>query len=149
MFHDVLLLGKGGRTVYLGESSRALEYRLFSPLLSSSSSLPLVHFSSCFLLFFNIQRYFEMLGFVCPPLVNPPDFFLDVISGEVERQGHPEFVPQDLFDLWEQNRNKYPKRGRGVKGFLYFIHFLFFFKYFIYFIYFLYIIFYICFFVWF
>jgi len=48
MLDDVLLLGKGGRTVYLGESKKAL-------------------------------GYFESLGFKCPPLVNPPDFFLDVI----------------------------------------------------------------------
>jgi hypothetical protein len=27
MFHDVLLLGKGGKTVYLGESGRAIEYQ--------------------------------------------------------------------------------------------------------------------------
>jgi len=50
-----------------------------------------------------------MLGFKCPPLVNPPDFFLDLISGEVERQGHPEFAPQHLFDLWEENRHMYPE----------------------------------------
>ena len=67
MFDDVLLLAKGGKTVYMGDSQRALEY-------------------------------FERLGFACPPHFNPAgtidfiaivnciDFYLDVISGQVENK---------------------------------------------------------------
>ena len=73
MFDDVLLLGKGGRTVYLGPANAALSY-------------------------------FERLGFRCPPLVNAADFMMDVISGEVPREGHPEFRASDLFDIWNQQR---------------------------------------------
>ena len=97
--------------MYLGESSRALEYLKIRSLPHFSLFLNLaVVLSPCLsplLPSLSFLRYFEMLGFVIPPLVNPPDFFLDVISGEVERQGHPDFVPKDLFDLWEQNRHKY------------------------------------------
>ena len=52
LFHDVLLLGKGGVTVYLGPSEGALDY-------------------------------FAALGFECPRLENPADFFMDVIAGKV------------------------------------------------------------------
>lgn len=46
--------------------------------------------------------YFESIGFHCPPMVNPPDFFMDVIGGFVEREGDPTFVKEDLFKLWEE-----------------------------------------------
>ena len=49
MFDDVLLLGKGGRTVYMGPSAQTLSY-------------------------------FEALGYSCPQHVNPPDFFLDIMT---------------------------------------------------------------------
>lgn len=48
MFHKVLLLGKGGRTVYFGLTSE-------------------------------VESYFEKLGFICPPKVNPSDFLMDGI----------------------------------------------------------------------
>jgi ABC-type multidrug transport system ATPase subunit len=73
MFHDVLLLGKGGRTVYLGPSEEALSY-------------------------------FENLGFKCPQHTNPADFFMDVISGLVHREGDPAFKPEDLFRFWEEDK---------------------------------------------
>lgn len=69
LFHSMLLLGKGGQTVFLGSSEQAL-------------------------------NYFSNLGFVLPPNENPADFFLDVISGEVRREGDPDFQPSDLFELW-------------------------------------------------
>ena len=72
-FHKVLLLGKGGRTVYLGPAEDAV-------------------------------HYFASIGFECPALQNPADFFMDVISGEVPCQGKPDFQPSDLFDLWETHR---------------------------------------------
>ena len=77
MFHTVLLLGKGGRVVYLGPSEKAL-------------------------------GYFESLGFECAPHVNPPDFFMDVINGDVKRKGHPNFKPSDLFNLWQTHRATVP-----------------------------------------
>ena len=73
MFHKVLLLGKGGRTVYLGPSEKAL-------------------------------TYFESIGFAAPPNINPADFMMDVIAGEIPREGYPGFKPQDLFELWEENK---------------------------------------------
>lgn len=46
-----------------------------------------------------MEEYFESLGFVCPPKVNPPDFLLDVISGEISKAG---FNPEKLADIWEE-----------------------------------------------
>ena len=48
--------------------------------------------------------YFALLGFPMPRLCNPADFFLDVVSGECKREGHPDFTPEDLFVLWEEYR---------------------------------------------
>lgn len=69
MFHDVLLLGKGGRTVYLGPTEEA-------------------------------EAYFASLGFVCPPHVNPADFFLDVISSEAPRTDGTFTNSAELASLW-------------------------------------------------
>lgn len=57
MFHKVLLLAKGGKLVYYGAPDDALTY---------------------------FESY---IGIKCPPHVNPPDFFMDVISGEVNEAG--------------------------------------------------------------
>jgi ABC-type multidrug transport system ATPase subunit len=79
-FHDVLLLGKGGRAVYLGPSETALDY-------------------------------FENNGFECPKRVNPPDFMMDVIAGNVSdkfRNDHPNWHQNDLFQMWidyQKNQN--------------------------------------------
>jgi len=51
-FDSVLLLGKGGRSVYCGPTSECVSY-------------------------------FTSLGFPLPPLVNPADHFLDIISNKV------------------------------------------------------------------
>jgi ABC-type multidrug transport system ATPase subunit len=51
--------------------------------------------------------YFEMLGFKAPATANPADFFMDVISGSVPREGHPEFKREDLFILWKRYRSKF------------------------------------------
>lgn len=69
MFHDLLLLGKGGRTVYLGPTEAAVDY-------------------------------FAKLGFIAPAQCNPADFLIDIVSGAVPRQGFPDFVKEDLFQLW-------------------------------------------------
>jgi ABC-type multidrug transport system ATPase subunit len=96
MFDEVLLLGKGGKTVYLGPTEE-------------------------------VSNYFEELGFVCPPHINPADFYLDVISGDVRpskalpmlaeislkssdsiipiKQGtrpNDGFNPQVLVEVWQQ-----------------------------------------------
>ena len=52
MFHQVLLLAKGGKLVFFDEPQAALPY------------------------------FENVLGVKCPPHVNPPDFFMDTISGE-------------------------------------------------------------------
>eukprot|EP01028_Stygiella_incarcerata_P003362 TRINITY_DN16664_c0_g1_i1.p1 TRINITY_DN16664_c0_g1~~TRINITY_DN16664_c0_g1_i1.p1 ORF type:complete len:812 (-),score=177.77 TRINITY_DN16664_c0_g1_i1:105-2474(-) len=63
MFDDVLLIGVGGRTVFLG---------------------------SCDL----VMPYFEtVLEFSCPEKTNPPDFFLDVLSGKMGSKGRDMFTP--------------------------------------------------------
>lgn len=79
-FHDVLLLGKGGKAVYLGPSNKAIDY-------------------------------FASIGLECPARMNPPDFFMDVIAGEVSneyRALHPNFSPADLFTLWQEHSNRLP-----------------------------------------
>lgn len=67
MFDEVLLLAKGGRTVYLGPTLEA-------------------------------QRYFEELGYKIPPKMNPADFLMDVISGEIEST-RPQVL--SLPEIWE------------------------------------------------
>mmetsp|Transcript_7124 Transcript_7124/g.15227 ORF Transcript_7124/g.15227 Transcript_7124/m.15227 type:complete len:853 (-) Transcript_7124:98-2656(-) len=42
--------------------------------------------------------YFESIGYPCPDLTNPADFFMDVISGLVECSGGQS--SEDLADLW-------------------------------------------------
>lgn len=50
--------------------------------------------------------YFKKVGFEPPPHMNPSDFFMDVISGDVPREGHPNFVPADLIDFWNEQRGE-------------------------------------------
>jgi ABC-type multidrug transport system ATPase subunit len=101
LIDDVLLLGKGGKVVYHGESTKAL-------------------------------GYFENLGFKCPEHVNPPDFFMDVISGDIPRIGDPEFQREDLFEFWRQTDSKIepsdfdktrtPKQESRSRKTLFFVH---------------------------
>jgi hypothetical protein len=65
----VLLLGPGGRTVYLGPASRAKEY-------------------------------FQALGFPFPADANPIDVIMEIIAGDVPRNGDPDFKATDLFEFW-------------------------------------------------
>lgn len=67
MFHRVLLLAKGGKLVYYGAPGDALKY------------------------------FEEYIGIKCPPHVNPPDFFMDVISGEVNELG---LSIDDMVEKW-------------------------------------------------
>jgi energy-coupling factor transporter ATP-binding protein EcfA2 len=49
-----------------------------------------------------VLPYFKTLGFTAPAHDNPADFLLDVAAGMVDRRDHPEFTPQDLVGLWEE-----------------------------------------------
>ncbi|KAG2453490.1 hypothetical protein HYH02_001711 [Chlamydomonas schloesseri] len=71
MFDSVLLLGVGGRTVFLGPVNLA-------------------------------EAYFNFLGFRPPPNENRADFYLDVISGAVWRDNDEDFVPNELFTVWQE-----------------------------------------------
>ncbi|KAJ3303577.1 hypothetical protein HDV03_003654 [Kappamyces sp. JEL0829] len=73
-FDDFLLLGKGGRVIYMGPREGAL-------------------------------GYFEAIGFTCPPVESPSDYFMDVATGVVPSEFEPGFVPTDLFTYWEQRAN--------------------------------------------
>ena len=88
-FDDVLLLGKGGRTVYLGPSDDAL-------------------------------GYFESHGVLCPARVNPADFMMDVIAGNVpegefKRKNH-RFDPTTLFVWWTDCQKKREKEEKEETG---------------------------------
>ena len=53
------------------------------------------------------QSYFESIGFLMPHGENPADFFLDVATGKVMRQGDAEeFDATELFGLWEKHLGK-------------------------------------------
>ncbi|CUG89279.1 ABC transporter, putative [Bodo saltans] len=83
MFHKVLLLAKGGKLVYYGAPEDAL-------------------------------RYFEdYIGIKCPPHVNPPDFFMDVISGEVNEAG---LSIDDMVLKWQEFHAAQAEEGSGVSS---------------------------------
>ncbi len=44
--------------------------------------------------------YFKALGFPFPNEENPADFVLDLLAGEIQRPGDPEFQPSDLPLAW-------------------------------------------------
>jgi ABC-type multidrug transport system ATPase subunit len=54
-------------------------------------------------------QYFSELGFQLPDKVNPPDFFMDIMSGSADCMNDPEFRdhPEVLFDNWKE----YEKRA--------------------------------------
>ena len=59
--------------------------------------------------------YFASIGFTCPEHANPADFYLDVITGETHWEGAPEYVPSDLFDLWDKNKASWSDVSRLTK----------------------------------
>ena len=69
MFHKVLLLAKGGKLVYYGDPTEALSY---------------------------FEQY---LGIPCPQHVNPPDFFMDTISGDTNSAG---LSIDDMVKKWNE-----------------------------------------------
>eukprot|EP00455_Lapot_gusevi_P041816 TRINITY_DN4890_c0_g8_i2.p1 TRINITY_DN4890_c0_g8~~TRINITY_DN4890_c0_g8_i2.p1 ORF type:complete len:849 (+),score=265.43 TRINITY_DN4890_c0_g8_i2:115-2661(+) len=74
-FDDLILLGKGGRLIYMGPRAEA-------------------------------SAYFASIGFPVPADENPADFFMDVATGAIPRQGDPNFAPPDLFEFWLQHVEK-------------------------------------------
>ena len=52
-------------------------------------------------------EYFESIGFKSLPNANPADYIMDVISGNIEREGDPDFKVEDLFTMWEDHRHLY------------------------------------------
>jgi len=52
------------------------------------------------------MKYFNTIGFNCPPLVNPADFFMDVVAGKYPRVGDELFASEDLLGLWEEEEEK-------------------------------------------
>ncbi len=50
-----------------------------------------------------MKEYFETIGFIFPYNSNPADYCMDIIAGLVEREGYPDFVKEDLFDLWNEH----------------------------------------------
>ncbi len=50
-----------------------------------------------------VLSYFTdgLLGFRLPDNENPADFFLDVLTGVSPREGDEDFVPRELYDLWD------------------------------------------------
>lgn len=50
------------------------------------------------------EKYFNSIGFKTPEETNPADFYMNVVSGGVPREGFPDFKKEDLFDLWITSR---------------------------------------------
>ena len=87
LIDELLLLGRGGITVFIGPREEA-------------------------------ETYFGDLGFHSKEEgMNPIDFFMDIISGDVPRDGDAKFVKEDLFDMWvkyaekREQREKHPSYG--------------------------------------
>jgi ABC-type branched-subunit amino acid transport system ATPase component len=81
-FDDLLLLGPGGRPVYVGPAADALGY------MES-----------------------VMDGLVRPAFVNPADWILDCVSGDVPaawKEAHPGWGIDDLFTAWEKKNGLPP-----------------------------------------
>ncbi|EIN07170.1 P-loop containing nucleoside triphosphate hydrolase protein [Punctularia strigosozonata HHB-11173 SS5] len=56
-----------------------------------------------------IIPHFAVAGFVCPPLFNPPDYFLDIISVDVrsdEKQGQTRARVENLIQYWRNHEAK-------------------------------------------
>jgi ABC-type multidrug transport system ATPase subunit len=85
MFHDVLLLGKGGRTVYIGPSERALEY-------FESMGFPLPDAV-------NPPDFFmDIIAGSVEPKTDPLGYWRET-----------DFTPELLFDVWESRAAEYSK----------------------------------------
>lgn len=89
-FHDVLLLGEGGITVFQGPVDLAADY-------------------------------FNCIGFRLPMNENPADFYLDVISGMVQRvprvngKVDEDFTQRELFVIWRKKGAEWLKLAMEAK----------------------------------
>merc|ERR1712013_862862 len=52
------------------------------------------------------KLYFENIGFRMTLNENPSDWFMDIISGEVENEQDEDFLPQDLPNTWSRTGDK-------------------------------------------
>ncbi|KAK3257872.1 hypothetical protein CYMTET_33056, partial [Cymbomonas tetramitiformis] len=75
-FDDLLLLGKGGRTIFMGQVADSVAY------------FQGIGFT------------------ITDPHENPADYFLEVATGKIPRSGDPEFVWPDLFEMWDEFSGK-------------------------------------------
>ena len=47
------------------------------------------------------KEYFESLGFIFPDAVNPADYLMDIIGGEIEHPTDPTLTSAELPAKWE------------------------------------------------
>jgi ABC-type multidrug transport system permease subunit len=47
-------------------------------------------------------KYFDEIGFRCPDYTSPPDYFLEVLSGNIPSEFDPRFEPGMLVDYWKK-----------------------------------------------
>jgi hypothetical protein len=116
MFDDVMLLGKGGRLVFLGPSTLALPYfqqiGFDLPPNENPAGAHLCRGAPAFSLW---RESLEVMrsqwhggsdasaDLVPPPPHPTPDFLMDVVSGAVPRRGDAgtsAFQPSELFGTW-------------------------------------------------
>ena len=83
MFDNVLLLGKGGRTVYLGPTKDVLKY--FEDLG------------------FQCPQYVNPADVRIEILKLTWQFFMDVLAGEITNDREPSFKTESLFELWHKH----------------------------------------------
>ena len=56
----------------------------------------------------DIAAYFKGLGFECGDNINPCDFAMDVVSGNIPCKWDPKFEPSFLPDFWKTHKNGKP-----------------------------------------
>jgi len=62
----------------------------------------------------DLTAYFTGIGFPLPAQTNPADYYMDVIAGLIPCVNSPDFVKEDLFDLWNnspQNRSDQERKN--------------------------------------
>lgn len=84
-------------------------FSLFDDVLLLGRTGRMVYFGSSL----GAKPYFERLGFVMPDAENPADWFMDLIMGEVPNTLIPNFTPDMLYQLWEENKHKVERATRA------------------------------------
>ena len=95
---DVLLLGKGGRTVYLGDAQTAIKYFEVKILERENEMMMMMMMTGCCCCWHSLLVQMQALGFELPLKANPADWFLDIISGALKRPNDPNFKAPEDFD---------------------------------------------------